>query len=195
MRNNILFYSTSDIERFEKVFKFSKLSRIIDDTDVAVVSNTTKLKLIYGITPVLNAAVTYKVDIGNPVYNPGIAGSSIISAGFLSPGSNEVFYISDRSAGESDIGTLFIFAVRNNVRVPITDIGTIDYSNGIITLTGLNIAGLVSSDVALDFTIEPDSNDVAAQRNHIILVDPNLLTVTPIIEKIAESYQFTSSRT
>lgn len=195
VRDNILFYSSSDIERFEKVFKFSKLSRIIDDTDVAIVSNTTKLKIIYGITPVLNAAVTYKVDIGNPVYNPGIAGSSIISAGFLSPGSNEVFYISDRSAGESDIGTLFIFAVRNNVRVPITDIGTIDYSNGIITLTGLNISGLVSSDVALEFTIEPDSNDVAAQRNHIIVVDPNLLTVTPIIEKIAESYQFTSSRT
>lgn len=195
VRDNILFYSNSDIERFERVFKFSKLSRVIDDTDISIVSNTTKLKLIYGITPVLNTSVTYKVDIGNPVYNPGLLGSSIISAGFFSAGSTEVFYISDRPDGISDIGALYVFAVRNNVRVPITDIGTIDYTNGIITLTGLNISGLVSSDVSLDFTIEPDSNDVVAQRNHIVYVDPTLLTVTPIIEKIAESYQFTSSRT
>jgi hypothetical protein len=195
VRDNIIGFSRAENERFEKVFKFSQLSRVIDDSDISITSNITKLKLVYTVVPVLGTVVTYTVDLGNPIAIPGIDESSVISAGYYSPGSAEIFYISDRSVPMSDIGEMYIFAIRNNVKVPITNIGTIDYTNGIITLSGLNISGLVSSSEGLEFTIIPQSNDVVAQRNHIITVDPTRLTVNPIIEKIAESYQFTSSRT
>jgi len=170
-------YSSDTLSQFDGVFRFSKLSSLIDATDTSILSNITTLKIRKDFTPTLGSSTKYNVYFRNALYNPhsghnSSAGGILESSGFkISGDSSTVFYLDDDGQGNvrrySFSGATRVYANNNQ--------GTIDYTTGAITINSLsvlsveNIRGAASTKIEL--TVKPNSNDVTPVRDQIIEID------------------------
>jgi hypothetical protein len=199
--NTILNYDTAKLQRFDGVFRFSELSRLIDTSEKSIVSNITTVLMRRKVAPRYNVSAEYILNLINPVYSSGVPEDSVASTGFYIYGSEKIHYIEDDGYGKirlyynvassnSGLSTKFIVNPA---------IGTIDYANGILNLKNLNITGL--ADVDWEITFKPQSNDIISAYTQIAEIARDHLTVTAIADKTAngdlrggKNYTFTSSR-
>lgn len=188
---NIRDYSYNELEYFGKRLKYSRLSNIIDNTELSITNNITKLSLYVYLTPVYNIEYDYTINLDNPIFKNLVDAESIISNGFYIPNLSNVVYIDD-VPNNTNIGTLRLFYYNETVKVVIKNIGTVDYNNGIIKLNNLVIYKLYCE--GLRFKIIPNSYDVVTSRNQIIRIPPNMITVESVKLSDTEKYKFTSSR-
>ena len=74
-------YPNPLINKFGGRFKYSKVQKVIDDTDIAITSNITKVLVRRNLNAAINQFAQYELCYGNAFYiNP--AGGSIKSSGF-----------------------------------------------------------------------------------------------------------------
>ena len=177
-------YNTSTLSQFDGVFRYSKVSSLIDGTDNSILSNITTLKIRKDFTPTLASSTKYNVYFRNALYNPhsghnSSAGGILESSGFkVSGDSLTVFYLDDDGAGNV---RRYSFSGSTRVYANETQ-GTIDYTNGAITLNSLsvlsveNIRGAASTKIEL--TVTPSSNDVVPVRDQIIEIDTANSSIT-----------------
>jgi len=179
-------YNTNTLTQFDGVFRYSKVTGLIDNTDSSILSNITTLKIRKDFTPTLAVSSKYNVYFRNSLYNPhsghnSAAGGILESSGFkVSGDSSTVFYLDDDGAGNvrrySFSGATRVYSASNQ--------GTIDYATGSITINSLsvlsveNIRGEASSKIEL--TVVPSSNDVVPVRDQILEIDTanSAITVT-----------------
>jgi len=63
-------YNLTTLQRFDSVFRHSKLIKQIDDTDTSILSNVTTIKIRKTFTPTLNSSTRYDIYFRNGIYNP-----------------------------------------------------------------------------------------------------------------------------
>ena len=177
-------YNTDTLQRFDGIFRYSKLIGLIDDTDTSIVSNITTIKIRKSFTPTLNSSTRYDIYFRNRIYNPvsgynAVNGGVLESTGFkISGDTTNIFFLDDDGVGNVRRYRLVGGArsYSNNTQ------GTINYTTGQITLTSLNITtvenirGAVSTEIEL--TVKPNSNDIIPVRDQIIEIDVANSSVT-----------------
>jgi len=165
-------YNTNTLQKFDGVFRYSKVTGLIDDVDTSILSNITTVNMRKSFTPTLNSSTRYDVYFRNAIYNPHTGHEPIVSStGFFVPGnSNEMFLDDD---GQGNIRRYYLVSgirtYANNTQ------GTIDYSNGQITINSLNVSSISNirgaSSSVIELTVTPSSNDVVPVRNQIVEID------------------------
>lgn len=197
IKNTILNYASSDLQRFNGMFRQSKLSRLIDTSEKSILSNITTIKLRKEIEPKFNTNAQYVVNLGNPIYTEGVAEDAFISTAFYMPNSGtRLFYLRDDGIGNV---VLFYKDYKDGFQEVIVDknIGIINYASGIMKINGLNISAIEGN--ALEFIFKPESYDVVGVRNQIIEIPSSMINVTAIVDSVAvgrgtSTYVHTSSR-
>lgn len=63
-------YDTNNLGEFEKLFRHSQVTRLVDDANVSVLSNTTNVTLGKFFTPTTTASASYYIYFNNALYNP-----------------------------------------------------------------------------------------------------------------------------
>jgi len=196
VREVIMDYNDSDLTRFDGMFRFSKLSRLIDAAEDSILSNITTVTLIRSITPVIGTRTSYVIKIDNPIYSEGVAEESITSNGFIVDGIAEICYLEDDGVGNI---RMYYYAGASTKKYVNERQGTVNYSTGVITLDNINIT--FTENNLLTFTIKPQSNDVVSVRNQLVLISENELVVNAIVDPLASgtssggtNYIFTTSR-
>jgi len=177
-------YSDNTLSKFDGVFRYSKLLKLIDDTDTSILSNITTLKIRKTFTPTINSSTRYNIYFRNALYNPvsghnAVNGGILESSGFKIDGDvTNVFFLDDDGSGNVRRYRL-VSGVRtyaNNTQ------GTINYTTGEIQLNSLNISvienirGAVST--VIELTVKPNSNDIVPVRNQILEIDVSNSSVT-----------------
>ena len=177
-------YNTNTLTQFDGVFRYSKVTGLIDGTDSSILSNITTLKIRKDFTPTLASSTKYNVYFRNALYNPhsghnSAAGGILESSGFkVSGDSSTVFFLDDDGAGNV---RRYSFSGATRVYANETQ-GTIDYDTGAITINSLsvlsveNIRGAVSTKIEL--TVVPNSNDVVPVRDQILEIDTANSSIT-----------------
>ncbi len=177
-------YNSTTLQKFDSVFRYSKVIREIDNTDPSILSNITTIKMRKEFTPTLSTSTKYDIYFRNALYNPHSehnksAGGILSSTGFKVDGdtTNEMFLDDDGNGNVRRyylVGTVRTYS--NNTQ------GTIDYSTGQITLNSLNIASISnirgSSSTVIELTVTPSSNDVVPVRAQILEIDTSNSTIT-----------------
>lgn len=199
--NTIFNYDDSKLQRFDGVFRFSELSRLIDTAEPAIVSNITTVLMRRKVAPRYNVSAEYTLNMINPVYSAGVPEEAVSSTGFYIYGSEEIHYLEDDGLGNIRL----YYNVASNSATGSTrfivnpSIGTIDYANGLLNIKNLNITGL--ADVDWEITFKPQSNDIVSAYTQIAEIARDHLTVVAIADKTAngdlrggKNYTFTSSR-
>ena len=170
-------YNTSTLQKFDGIFRFSKLSTAIDNTDTSIVSNITTLKIRKSFTPTLSSSTKYSIYFRNSLYNPhsghsASLGGILSSTGFKVSGDtvNEHFLDDDGS------GNIRSYKLVSGVRTYVNNNqGTINYSTGEITINSLNVTSISNvrgaASTVIELTVQPNSNDIVPVRNQIVELD------------------------
>lgn len=179
-------YNTSDLGQFDGVFRFSKLSRLIDAADSSILSNITTLRIEKTFTPTLNATNQYVLNFANAFFHPHAGHNSMMggittSTGFTISGNTNTLFLDDD--GNGNIRTYYLVGGTTRTYLDSTA-GTIDYTNGKITLTSLNITGTSNSNGTIDVIVQPNSNDIVPVRNQLIEIDFTNTTITAQVDTI-----------
>lgn len=194
VRQAIIDFNRKELNRFDGVMRYSRLSKTIDSAEDGIVNNSTTIRLQKSIVPLFNRVQTYNIDISNPIYTEtGITGS-VVSSGFTVPGSNLTFFVEDNGSGL--LRRFFITSSGQKVISPGT-VGTVIYEEGKINLQSINITSAI--DNTLTFTIRPASNDVVSVRTQLAVIDESKITLTAIEDRVssgettAGNYVFTNN--
>ena len=176
-------YNSSTLQKFDAIFRYSKITGLIDKTDESILSNITTVKIRKDFTPILLSSSKYFVYFRNALYNPhsghlASTGGILSSTGFKIDGNdNEFFFDSDGA------GNVRLYFLASGVKSYLNSSqGTIDYSTGAVTINSLkiasitNIGGKVSTIVQL--TVTPNSNDVVPVRDQIVEIDVGNSNIT-----------------
>ena len=172
----VLNYNENDLQKFDGVFRFSKLSRLIDMTEPSIVNNISTLKLRVTLAPRFNTSAEYVINIINPIYTEQVPEDAIKSTGFYIPGSTEVHYLQDDGVGNIQLfrhnNSEFGATAGNTTNHIIVNptIGTVDYATGFIKIQNLNITALTTS--IFEIVIKPQSNDVVSAFHQIARIAP-----------------------
>ncbi len=68
--NAITTYNTDTLEDFTGMFRYSAVTKTIDEAESSILSNITKVKMYKNITPTLNSGLKYTLSFNNAFYNP-----------------------------------------------------------------------------------------------------------------------------
>src|SRR5210317_833351 len=178
-------YTTNNLEKFDKVFRYSKIVELIDDTDSSILSNITTIKMRKTLTPLLNTSARYDIYFRNSIYNPhpehkSAQGGVLETSGFKISGdtNNRVYYLDD-----DGIGNVRRYYLTGSTRNYVNNTqGTINYSTGQITVSSLSISSVENirgaSSSVIEFTTQPNSNDIIPVRDQIIEIDVGNSSIT-----------------
>jgi hypothetical protein len=177
--SNLESFNDNTLQMFDSMFRYSKLSETIDDTDNSILSNITKVKIRKSFTPSLDTSINYNVSFSNSFYNPHIGhasgmGGVLLSSGFRVSNSNEIMYLDDD--GNGNLRRFYNSTSTTGLKVYVdNNAGTINYQTGEIKINALvitsveNIRG--SASTSIELTVQPQSNDIVPLRNQIIELD------------------------
>jgi hypothetical protein len=61
-------YNTSTLQKFDSIFRHSKVTGLIDDTDTSILSNVTSLLIRKTFTPTISASTRYDIYFRNGIF-------------------------------------------------------------------------------------------------------------------------------
>ena len=197
VKQSIMRYNDEELERFDSVLRYSKLTKIIDETDPAITNNITRIMIRHPHEVQYNIASQYILDLINPIsQDGGKQGEVFASTGFYIPNSNELHFLDDDANGNIRL----YYTNTNFEKVIVTpDIGTINYETGSIVVRSLTIRAIDGA--FFEWQVKPESYDVVSALNQIVQIDPTLLTIEAIADNTINgdlqagyNYQFNSIR-
>ena len=182
-----------EINKFGGRFKYSKMNQLIDRVDNAITSNITKVRIRRDLKALPNQFAQYELCFGNR-FHVNSAGMNIKSTGFTVAGSSKTVYFTDipnkDANGDldgSDMGTLTVISVneRNEKKVIVKDIGTVDYKKGEILINTVNITSTVADNNLIEIQAFPDSNDVVGLKDLYLSFNVSNSTINMVKDVIA----------
>ena len=185
--NTIINFSSNNLEIFKNDFRYSRFVNSIDSCDPSIVSNDTNVLLIKRIVPILNVTKNYVIEYNNAGELEGTYNGksypdepTLYSSVFSFVTSDNIQH--DRCYLRDDgLGNIFIYNYVNDILSTVaSNVGTIDYEKGYITLSNFNALNF-NDYISLYYV--PRSKDLYASGNKILLIDPSDVTVT-IINKL-----------
>ena len=169
-------YNTNILQKFDSVYRHSKLTGLIDAVDTSILSNITTIKIRKEFTPTLAASNKYDIYFRNSLFNPhsghnSASGGILTSTGFKVTGSDLEQFLDDDGNGN-----VRRYYLASGIRTYSNETqGTINYTTGQITLNSLNVASISNirgvTSTTVELTVTPNSNDVVPVRDQIIEID------------------------
>lgn len=164
-------FSTNNLEQFDKRFRFSRFVRVLDNLTVAEVLNTdASVQMQKRISPLLN--ISQSIDI---LFNNPIRTSTLSSTQF-------VFETFNCFLDDDGLGTVRIYRFddTNTKVIQNSNVGTINYTTGKITLSNFKVSSIVGAQLKINAT--PDTLDVTPLREQILIMQSVDAVVTAISE-------------
>ena len=162
------YLDTSDTERFNGKFRYSKAVAVIDDADRAINSNLTSVTMRKDFIPLLNSTSYYEICFQN-TFDTDCDDPVLSSTGFrVTEYPNFDVYVEDRA------GKIVLYrldTVTGEKVVLDSDIGDIDYVNGELKMYALTIIKGSFFDNRISVRVKPLSNDIKALREVYLDVD------------------------
>ena len=173
-------YSQSiDVNKFGGRFKYSKILQVIDNTDAAVTSNITKVRIRRDLKALTNQFAQYEICFGNR-FHIKPEGMNVKSTGFKIASESETVYLTDNpnktTSGKLDGSNMGVISVvkpldDGTYRTVVRSAGTVDYSKGEIILNTINIVSTSLSDSVIEIQAYPESNDVVGLKDLYLSFD------------------------
>ena len=177
-------YNSNTLQKFDTMFRHSKLTGLIDDTDESILSNVTTVRLRKSFVPTIGSSTKYSINFANSLYNPhsghaSAEGGILSSSGFKIEGdTTTVWYLDDDGQGNvrryKPDGSVRSYA--NSTQ------GTINYLTGLVEVNSLNVSNIENirgaASTIIEVTVKPNSNDLIPIRNQILEIDVANSSVT-----------------
>ena len=188
VRDTISDYNFNELNKFDGVFRHSRLLRAIDNADPAIQNSNVRPYMFMNITPNTssdNKDNNFRLEFTAPFFNSGSSTNFIISSTpFLVNG--ETVYFGDIPISGSTNRQVIVYKILNGENVTvINNAGTVEVEKGVITLN--NFIPDDASPEQIRITVVPNSLDLAPKRDQLIAIDPLRVVITPSVDTISVS--------
>ncbi len=187
VRNAIIDFDNANLNNFDSIFRHSNLVKSIDDSDSAILSNISNIRLRKRKPIVLDKSEGLVIEFGNGFFHPHDGhnkdgGGVLSTTGFKVDGDSVNTYFFD----DDGSGNVRRFSLSGTTRV-IADqsAGTIDYASGKVSINAIKFTSTVNSDTSIDYTVIPASDDVVAIRGSLIDISIDDIKVTGEVDTIS----------
>ena len=178
LTNTVYQYGQTELGSFADQFRYSPLIKKIDETESAIESSLTTVKLRRTFTPTLNVASSYTLKYSNQI--PSVNGiPQITSTQFSHTDDNGTL----RTACELQDanGVLQVFRTSGSDRIIVANnVGTVSYASGNVALTTFKPTSITDGSANVSITVTLDSNDIKPLREQILLISNNDITISMI---------------
>ena len=185
--NSLTEYSDSvDLNSFGGRFKYSKVLQIIDNTDIAITSNITKVRIRRDLKALINQFAQYELCFGNKFHiNSG--GFNIKSTGFKISADSDTVYLTDVPNSDGKTGILSIVKPLSDgtTRIVAKSSGTVDYVKGEIKLGTINIISTSKENDIIEIQAFPESNDVLGLKDLYLNFSISKSTINMVRDVVA----------
>lgn len=198
--NAIIDYSDNNLEKFGNDLRYSRLVSDIDNSDTSITSNDTELRIIKRLSPKLNTATTYEIDVGNVLYydattivsneqhslihasemDARLAHATLISSSFTYNSTDGNAYPLSFFEDDSQ-GNIKVYTTIGSQIVALETIGSVDYNTGYVRLNNINIA---EYSPYISLYIRSRYKDIFASKNKIILIDPSDVNIEILVKEV-----------
>jgi len=185
--NTLTNYSKSvNLNKFGGRFKYSKVLQTIDDTDQAITSNITKVRIRRDLKVAINQFAQYELCFGNQ-FHVDPKGFNLKSTGFKIPGEQSTVYLTDVPKADRKTGALAIIKPINDTesRVIVGNAGIVDYIKGEVILTTTKITSTIKPNDIIEIQAFPESNDVVGLKDLYVSFSISESTINMVRDVIA----------
>ena len=176
LTNTIYQYGQSELGLFADQFRYSPLIKKIDETEPAIESSLTTIKLRRSFAPTLNVASSYTLKFSNEI--PTIEGISQVSSTQFSHYDDADILRTECSLQESN-GVLQVFRTSGSTKIVVANnVGAITYSSGNVALTTFKPIVITDGTANVDVTVSLESNDISPLREQILLISNNDISIS-----------------
>ena len=162
------YIDTSDTEKFNGKFRYSKFVGVIDDADRSINSNLTTVTMRKDFYPQLNSTFYYEICFQNE-FDEDCDDPVLSTTGFrVTEYPNFDVYLEDRN------GKIVLYrldALSGEKVVLNEEVGEIDYAKGELRMYNLTIIKGTFFDNRISIRVKPLSNDIKALREVYLDVD------------------------
>lgn len=184
-------YSKSvDMNKFGGRFKYSKILQLIDNSDVAITSNITKVIMRRNLNAQINRFAQYELCFGNQFHiNP--SGLNIKSTGFTIFGESNTCFFTDTPSenGKGIISVVTLDEGATRYRVVNNRVGTVDYTSGEILLGPIQITSTILPNNIIQIQAYPESNDVVGLKDLYLSLDVSNSKINMVKDTISSGEQ------
>jgi hypothetical protein len=198
---NITLYSKSnDLNQYGSRFKYSKYQKLIDESNLAITSNITRIRIRRDLSVLLYQPTIYEICFGNSFFVRNCDGYNIQTSGFRIRDFSDTVYISDvPGQTNKDFGELVLFKLIGPQEPQILrrNIGTIDYIKGEIITSPLEIVSTSKNfggNPIIELSAIPRSNDVIGLQDLYLQLDINNTTINMVADQITSGEDISGSR-
>lgn len=177
-------YNLNTLQKFDTIFRHSKLTGLIDDTDESILSNITTVRMRKSFVPTIGSSTKYTINFANALYNPhsghaSTEGGILSSTGFKIDGDTTNVWLLD----DDGQGNVRRYRMEGSVRsYGNSTQGTINYITGVVEINSLNVSNIENvrgaASTVIEVTVKPNSNDLVPIRNQILEIDVANSSVT-----------------
>ena len=192
-------YATSvDLNKFGGRFKYSKVQKVIDETDRAITSNITRVNMRRNLSAVTDVFAQYELCFGNQ-FSIDPAGGNIKTTGFKVFGVSQIVYLTDfpnkdeeGNLDGSGKGTLKLFTPNEEtggITIVNSNIGNVDYTKGEINITTIRITETSKDDNVIEVQAYPISNDIIGLKDLYVSFAVSDSTINMVRDTISSGEQ------
>ena len=194
--NSLNTYAASpNLNAFGGRFKYSKVLQVIDNTDSAITSNITKVRIRRDLKAQVNRLTQYEICFGNQ-FHVNQSGYNIKSTGFNIFGVSDTVYFTDTPNSDLKTGIISIVKLYSSpsedgsttvtkTSVVVQSAGTVNYETGEILISSINITSTNISNDVIEIQAYPESNDVIGLKNLYVSFDVSKSTINMVKDVIA----------
>lgn len=168
-------YFSVELQKFDKDFVYSRLTKAIDALGEFIVGNKINLKIQRRITPRVSADETYSGTSTIKFANQLLSGS-VQSTGFYyrkPDGTIASVYFKD-TLTSATTNTISLHDLYDDT-VILRDLGTVNYTTGVLTIPLLRIAGYLEDTEDIRIYAKPVDVDIQVTKDMILVIDDSKL--------------------
>ena len=185
IRNTLVAYNNDTLKDFNGVYRDSNVGKLIDDTNVAIISNITRVTMQKKIVPVLGEATKYTLKFNQALTDldatTGTTGSYVTSNTFTF--NNVDCKLKDFYDSSSD--TRIVQIVNTSGIVQLANVGDVNEEAGTVTLNSFQPTALPTGQTTIDVTVKPASSDVSPTRNELLTINTSTALITGEVDTMA----------
>ena len=177
-------YFSANLQKFNKEYIHSALTNSILAKNSAITSALVSLKLQRRIIPTLNTTNLFTGDTSIKYRNPLKPGSILSSYFYISVGGVSTLVKitdlpNDTPPSDSGSGVLRLVNVVNS-SVVATNVGTVNYGTGVISITGITPTGIPAgvTDIRITGSIQEVNYNLTVSRSEILVQDDTTINKT-----------------
>lgn len=176
IKNQIITYANSYLGKFDSTFRYSQLTKVVDQTDSAILNNLTTIRVYKEVLPVINQENLISFSFNNALQTDNI-NAALYSTGFSIPNLPQTVYLQDDKNGTI---VLYYFDAAGNRKIAKANVGTVNYKTGKVNIQKLVISDYVGS--ALKIYMTPLKLDIVSNNNNIVRIQQSNVAVSLVAD-------------